>query len=248
MEKQMEKADRMERVENILKKYRKVKKADLIYLMGGKGFRTNLGYPKQFSRLGFKPIFIHGLEVATNIDYIDNIIIVTCDMKLTSEILKAYQFDMSRFILIGEGETRQFSVYNALLEVNSDFVFISEAVRPFITEELFNTVNCKNGEAITPIKYTVSTPISRLEVFNRNEIGEVQMPQKFKTELLLNSHLEAKMQNREDDTDDIYTYYQMYKEFSTVNGIEENIKITTPLDLKLAETIYKYKKGTIINE
>jgi 2-C-methyl-D-erythritol 4-phosphate cytidylyltransferase len=225
-----------------------MEKADLIYLMGGSGFRTKLGYPKQFSRLGFKPIFIHGLEVAINIDYIDTIIIVTCDEKLTLEILKAYQFDLNRFILIGEGETRQFSIYNALIEVRSDYVFISEAVRPFITEELFNTVNCKNGDAVTPIKYTVSTPISKLEAFNRNEIGEVQMPQKFKTELLLNSHIEAKMQNREDDTDDIFTYYQMHKEFSTVNGIEENIKITTPLDLKLAETIYRYKKGTITNE
>lgn len=218
-----------------------INKIDCIYLMGGIGVRAMLGFPKQFQMLGGKPIFIHGLETLNHLNEIKNIVISTCDVGLTENIVNKYNITKD-IIYVGNGDTRQLSVSNALDYVKTDNVLISEGVRPFITRSLYKKIIDDNTECITPIKKSVSTLIDVLgNSYYRNDFGEVQMPQKFKLDILFSAHKLAKDLNIKDSTDDIDLLYKIkdMKKYSVkvIEGEEQNIKITSPLDLTIAEAI-----------
>ena len=220
-----------------------MEKIDCIYLMGGIGKRVKLGFPKQFQMLGGKPIFIHGLELLNDIQEINDIIIVTCDIAKTQDIINQYSIANKCLKYVGNGDTRQQSVYNALESVETEHVLISEAVRPFISRNLYKKIIDNKAENITPIKTSVSTVIDILgNSYDREAIGEVQMPQKFKTNTLYYVHELSKSLDINNSTDDIDLLYKMKDinnyEVNVISGEEINIKITTPLDLIIAEAIY----------
>lgn len=224
---------------------------DVIYLAGGEGIRAGLGYPKQFARIGGKPIIIYGLETLNKIDEISNIIIPSSDKDKTLEILNSYNID--NFKIIENGETRQESVYKGLEYINTEYVLICEAVRPFMSEKLINKVIEKNNDiAVIPRSTPVAT-VSMTDKYNnnytidRNCCGQVQMPQKFKTEYLIECH-KAAIENENNHTDDLALilcndYKCKDNNIDILKGEEQNIKITTPLDLYIAEAILKYRAG-----
>jgi 2-C-methyl-D-erythritol 4-phosphate cytidylyltransferase len=223
---------------------------DVVYLAGGEGIRAGLGYPKQFYRLGGKPIIVHGLETLRKIDMIGDILIPCVDEGYIYKICK--DFNIQGIRPVHAGSTRQTSVYNGITETLTPFVIIMEAVRPFITEELIRKVIETEGEAVTPIKRNISTPLSIVEVgeeiyvhpLSRGSVGEVQMPQKFNNKLLLRAHRRALYNNRIDYSDDVALLHSEFGKYSKcIDGIEENIKVTSPLDLVVAEAIYKSLHG-----
>jgi 2-C-methyl-D-erythritol 4-phosphate cytidylyltransferase len=220
---------------------------DVIYLAGGKGIRAGLGYPKQFARIGGKPIIIYGLETLNKIDEIGNIII-PCEADYVKHIIKfAKTYNITKNIIpVLPGETRQKSVYNCLEYINTEYVLICEAVRPFITVEFVtDIINMKiKSNFVVPISQPTSTVIcSWGQIIDRDLVGEVQMPQKYKTELLKNCHLKVFGTNIL-YTDDAALVVANSKETpNVITGLEQNIKITTPLDLHIAEAILKYKAG-----
>ena len=238
---------------------------DVIYLMGGVGKRAKLGYPKQFVYLGGKQLFLHGLETISKIPDVSNVIIVASDIVKTYKSLNLnfghkddnynlydradsiaapnYFGKNKELILVKNGETRQDSVKKGLEYVKTEFVLISEAVRPFITTKLTKTVIETSGDVVTPVSNMKSTGIYKLicSTADRDSLGEVQMPQKIKISTL-NKAYEKNYANilYTDSCDLIYSI--LYKKITIVDGIEENIKITTPLDIELAKAIYEYKK------
>lgn len=213
-------------------------KIDVIYLNGGSGVRTDLGYPKQFARLKAKPILIYGLETLKKIDEIDNIIIPSHSKDKTVEILD--QYNVKNCTVIKNGETRQQSVYNSLSIIKTDYVLIMEAVRPFCSENLIRKVLKFSGEVVIPRSYMYSTVILDCgTVIDRNHCGEVQMPQKYQTSLLFEAHKKAINDKLFLFTDD-YAIVKYYNELlipKVIKGEQQNIKITTPLDLTIAEAI-----------
>lgn len=216
---------------------------DCIYLMGGIGERAKLGFPKQFQMLGGKPIFIHGLELLNDIPEIEKIIIVTCDISKTQDIINKYGISKNKFY-VGNGNTRQESVYNSLLYVKTEYVLISEGVRPFISMNLYKKIIDDKAENITPIRKSIASVVDCFgNSYNRNDFGEVQMPQKFKVDTLFLAHELAKGLNLNDSTDDVDLLYRMNDrneyEIKVIEGEEQNIKITSPLDLIIAEAIYE---------
>lgn len=218
-----------------------MKNIDCIYLMGGIGERAKLGFPKQFQRLGGKPIFIHGLELLNDIPEIKNIIIVTCDIAKTQNIITQYGITKN-LLYVGNGETRQESVYNAFESVETEYILISEGVRPFITRNLYKKIIDDSSENITPIRKSIASVIDCFgNSYNREDIGEVQMPQKFNFENLKVSHEMAKNLKINDSTDDIDLLYRVNNrnsyDIKVIEGEEINIKITSPLDLIIAEAI-----------
>ena len=212
---------------------------DAIYLSAGQGVRANLGYPKQYARLGGKAIMIHGLEVLQSMPEIGNIIIPS---PAQSDALEAYTCYMQdkKIIIIEGGITRQLSVKAGLKEVTTDEVLICEAVRPFITPEFVRTIINTDAPFVTPWVNPKSTVIDIDGVFyDREMIGEVQMPQKYETRLLRQAH---NLAFQDDYTDDAALVIDMTEVTPViVPGLEENIKITTPLDLKIAEAIYNHR-------
>lgn len=213
---------------------------DVIYLAAGQGKRAKLGYPKQFARLGGKPIMIHALEIFQNMNEIGNIIIPCAEQEKTKEHIDSY--GIQKTMLIPGGHTRQASVYAALKYVNTKYVLIHEAVRPFITEEFVRRIIDTDGNAVTPRRQSRATIIDNNgKCHDRNFFGEVQMPQKYSTFVLQAGHETACEAKRYDFTDDaaIVDYMNILKNsISVIEGLEKNIKITTPLDLVIAEAIY----------
>ena len=209
---------------------------NVIYLSAGKGIRAGLGYPKQFAQLGGKPILMHGLEVFQRMPEIDKIIIPTFDQDKIEELIKEYRITKAMTCL--GGETRQESVCKAIYHVESEYVLIAEAVRPFITEKFVRKVINTKGIFVAPIQRATSSVLLTAGGYvERQAVGEVQMPQKYATRLLAKAHIKTKMINASDDAVLVIDTLKILPKI--IDGIEENIKITRPLDLKIAEAIYE---------
>lgn len=218
------------------------KPLDVIYLCAGKGIRANLGYPKQYSYLNGKPLYIHALEKLISIKEISNIIIVSDnddDIKADIGI-----YDLQKCFSVLGGETRQSSVFNGLNYVKSDFVLIAEAVRPFITIDFIKKIINTEGNVI-PYMPLNSTPFNKKtgDVLSRDDTVCVQTPQKYVTEMLNTSHKCAVKMGLKDCTDDLALMKRVgiCWNYTYIEGPIENIKITYPIDIVIAEAIYNYK-------
>lgn len=218
---------------------------DVIYLAAGQGKRARLGYPKQFARLGGKPVLVHGLELLQNMTEVDQIIIACPPASekeglcLVEEVVLSY--GITKAIFVEGGQTRQQSVRNALEYVKTAHVLVTEAVRPFITDGLVKRVIEYPGDFVTPIQPAISTVIEwggdgGTRVIPREQVGEVQMPQKYSTTGLRTAHRVTEEKNATDDMALLMSVSDIEPSF--IPGLEENIKITTPLDLIIAEAIY----------
>ena len=209
---------------------------NVIYLSAGKGVRAKLGYPKQFAQLGGKPIIIHGLEIFQKMPEIDKIIIPCSRGAGVEKLLEKYA--ITKAITCDGGETRQESVCVSIYHVDSEYVLIAEAVRPFITEEFVRRVIDTPGVFVAPIQRATSSVLLTAGGYvERNGVGEVQMPQKYATKLLAKAHIKTKMVDASDDA--VLVIETLHILPYIINGIKANIKITTPLDLKIAEAIYE---------
>lgn len=218
---------------------------DVIFLAAGQGKRAGLGYPKQFARLGGKPILIHGLEVLQGMEEVGKIIVACpADAPIHSGgvagVVASYiSLPLGEILFIPGGETRQESVKKALAHVETEYVLVAEAVRPFITAEFVRQVINTPGEFVVPRRSAVSTVIESewFQVIPRENVGEVQTPQKYLTALLRAAHAETDMVNASDDAALVLGTMKNIQP-TLIPGLEENIKITTPLDLVIAEAIY----------
>jgi len=141
---------------------------------------------------------------------------------------------------------RQTSTENCLDSVKSENVLITEAVRPFITKELVRSVINTPGRVVTPwITGNASTLTDYGRFLPRERVGQVQMPQKFELCLLKEAYRKLDKDDRM-FTDDTQLVWAIMGVFPTlISGIEQNIKITTPLDLDISDAIYNshYKGG-----
>jgi D-ribitol-5-phosphate cytidylyltransferase len=221
-----------------------VKKFSCIYLSGGTGTRMKLDIPKQFLSVGGKPILVHVLERIDNIEEVEEIIIPSPRdyIEKTEDIIRNYGFSTEINVIDG-GRTRQESVYKGLQIVKTENVIIHEAVRPFVTKNDFiELINTKDEAAFfgIDIPFTVLEGRSYIEkILKRDRLINVQLPQRFPTEKLIVAHENA-IANGLNYTEDASLYFDYYKtNIRVLKGNEYNLKITKPIDRKLAEIIYK---------
>ncbi|WP_026907627.1 IspD/TarI family cytidylyltransferase [Paucisalibacillus globulus] len=215
-----------------------------ILLSGGIGKRMQLNIPKQFLLLSGKPIFIHVLEKIDTIDEIKEVLI-PCPpdfLEKTLEIINEYGFSKPIYCITG-GRSRQESVYKGLKEASFENVIVHEAVRPFVSKEDFKElINAKSESAI----YGLDIPFTVLkggevveENLERDKLVNVQLPHKYNRDKLLYAH-ECAREDGLEFTEDASLYFHYYKsDIVILKGSEYNIKITKPIDRKIAETIYK---------
>ncbi|MGE8207373.1 IspD/TarI family cytidylyltransferase [Heyndrickxia sp. NPDC080065] len=215
-----------------------------VLLSGGIGKRMQVNIPKQFLLLGGKPILVHILEKIDLIESIKEIIIPSPKefIHKTEEIIRNYGFSTPIHCIEG-GATRQESVYLALKSARFDQVIVHEAVRPFVTkEEFINLINAGNESAI----YGLDIPFTVLEgkdfIENnlvRDQLINIQLPQKFNRNKLLYAHECAREESME-FTEDASLFFHFFKtDIKVLKGSDYNIKITKPVDRKIAEVLYK---------
>ena len=217
----------------------------MIILAAGIGERMGKPLPKQYALLGGKPIIMHTLEKAEKLDEVDAVVI-TCPPGYLDETqgLLANHLLHKEFVCIEGGETRQSSVLEGLRALSDhDTVIIHEAVRPFVTLEEFEAlIASEYANAIygAPIPFTVLEGHDHVEgLLARQDLVNVQLPQKFDRERLLEAHEQAEAEGREYTEDASLLFAHADERIAILPGSELNIKITHPADMIVGEAIYE---------
>jgi 2-C-methyl-D-erythritol 4-phosphate cytidylyltransferase len=216
----------------------------VIIVAGGSGTRMGTEVPKQFLELCGRPVLMHTIEVFFKFDPASRIILVLPEKQrdFWSGLCKEHDFSIQHLVVSG-GETRFYSVLNGLSEVKEPgIVFIHDGVRPLVSYETLS--RCfesakENGNAIPVVPVNESlrmkTENSSISV-DRSLFYSVQTPQTFRSEQITTAYAASY------DllfTDDASVAEKMGFQISMVEGNYENIKITTPGDLKVAEVFLK---------
>lgn len=212
---------------------------DLVLLSAGMGTRAKLNYPKQLMRLGGKPLLICTLEVFLDIEEIRNIIItVPPEMKKEFVELVTTYYPNKIIHIIDGGSTRQESVKLAMEKVTSERVIIHESVRPFITKEHVLELMSHKQCSVVPFLPIVPTVYNTDGFFeNRSKLINIQLPQVFHSGMLKTAHYLGRNKKYTDDSSLVLIEMGIYP--TLINGLEENIKITSPVDIIIAEALYE---------
>lgn len=210
------------------------------------------GENKLLLPLGGKPVLAHTLQAIDRSPSIREIIIAAReeDMVRFAELCKAWDIGKPVKVVLG-GRTRAESVLRAAAETNedADLIAVQDGARPLVTPELIERVveaariNFAAAPAV-PVKDTVKVAVGGIvrETPDRSMLFAVQTPQVFDAQLL-RAALQSAVQAGVELTDDCSAVERMGKEIYLTDGDEENMKITTPLDLFLAETILEKRES-----
>lgn len=215
-------------------------KAYAIIVAGGKGLRMGGDVPKQFLPINGKPILMHTIEAFRKaLDGIEIILVLPADQhEYWQKLCQDYNFCSPGLIAKG-GETRFHSVKNGLAFLPDDedaVVGIHDGVRPFVSKETIQRcyATAAGGRAVVPVVPVVETirqilPDGKSITRPRDEYRLVQTPQTFPLVMLKKAYEQS---YSETFTDDASVVEAMGEEILMVEGNRENIKITTPSDLK----------------
>ena len=219
-------------------------KYTLVLLSGGTGSRMRNAIPKQYMLLAGKPVIMHILERVDAIDSIGEVIVVCMDEYVESIKMMLGQYGVRKMVRFAPaGATRQGSVRSGLALVTTDNVIIHEAARPFVKIEDFeHLISIEDRNAIygLDIPFTVVKGHDKIEsLLKRSDLINVQLPQKFDTQLLRDSHAKAeadKMEFTEDAS--MVFHYHPETDIKICTGMDYNIKLTTRIDMLAGEQIY----------
>lgn len=217
-------------------------KKHIIIVAGGKGLRMGGDIPKQFLPVCGKPVLMRTLEAFHVYDASIHLILVlpVSQQAYWKQLCEEYQFNLAHEIADG-GETRFHSVKNGLALVKEDgLVGVHDGVRPFVSQEVI--ARCYDEalslKAVIPVVGVVET-VRHLtdegsETVPRDQYKLVQTPQVFDVALLRRAYEQT---YTDMFTDDASVVEALGENVYLVEGNRENIKLTTPFDLKLAELL-----------
>jgi 2-C-methyl-D-erythritol 4-phosphate cytidylyltransferase len=223
----------------VMKKY-------AIIVAGGTGTRMGSTTPKQFLLLNDKPILYHTLKIFLEA-YPDIQIILVLPEEFTDlgrEIIDAY-FDYSKIQITAGGDTRFESVKKGLALVDKEsIVFVHDAVRCLVTTDLIHRCYenaVRIGSAVPAIRSKDSVRLlneeeNDNEVVDRSKVVFVQTPQTFHSRILLPAF---QIDYKERFTDEATVVEAFGLKIALVEGEENNIKITRPIDLLIAGNLLK---------
>jgi 2-C-methyl-D-erythritol 4-phosphate cytidylyltransferase len=226
-------------------------KYQVMVLAAGQGKRMKAGRNKQFIELEGKPVIIHTLTVFENDPMCEEIklVINEKEVSLFKELLATYEIAKVSEMVLG-GKERQDSVYNGLLRMeNAEIVLVHDGARPFIRQEVIHRLVEKaklEGAAIVgvPVKDTikkVNSDLLIMETVERAALWMIQTPQAFQYPILQSAHQRAK-EEQYLGTDESSLVERIGIPVHMVEGDYENIKMTTPEDLIVANAILKKQK------
>ena len=216
-----------------------------IIVAGGKGLRMGTDLPKQFLPIGGRPVLMHTLEAFRHaLPDIRLILVLPAEQQgLWNELCHRHAFALQHSVVSG-GATRFLSVSNGLraipASVTEAIVGVHDGVRPFVSTEVIRRcyAAARQHGAVVPVvpvvetvrELTDDTSVTR----DRSRFRLVQTPQTFSLSLLRRAY---EQDYREAFTDDASVAEALGEDVTLVDGNRENIKITTPFDLTVAEAL-----------
>src|SRR5215203_5229434 len=213
-----------------------------IIVAAGAGTRMGGGVPKQFLLVKSKPVLYYTLRTFLNA-FADIQIILVLPVDYTDigqEIIDAW-FNKDRIRITAGGETRFQSVKNGLQLIEDDsIIFVHDGVRCLLTENLIHHCYASAVETGTAIPVITSKDSVRIvqeegnDAIDRNKVMLVQTPQTFHSKILLPAF---KIDYKEKFTDEATVVEAYGLKVTLIDGEEDNIKITKPTDLLIAEKI-----------
>lgn len=225
-----------------------------VVLSGGVGTRMGTDIPKQYIEVAGKPVVWYCLKTFSQSVQIDAIVI-GCALEwleyVKKQVLSLHVKKPLYFSL--PGETRQYSIYNALLEIKkqgyneSDVVIIHDAARPLVSEELINACldRCMEADGVLPVipvKDTLYQSKDGKEIsslLNRNELFAGQAPEAFIFGKYLALHKNMPREELLKINGSTEIAYKGGLNVKLIRGDELNFKITTPEDLSNFENILR---------
>ena len=213
-----------------------------VIVAGGNGTRMNTQMPKQFLLLNGKPVLYYTIDTFLKAYDDLKIILVLPEEYIAAgkEIIDAW-FDNSRITITAGGRTRFHSVQNGLQLIDKEsIIFVHDGVRCLLTTELIQRcydAAIEHGSAIPVIDCKDSVRIIKGEIneaVERNNIKLVQTPQTFHSKILLPAF---KIDFKDKFTDEATVMEAFGLKVHLVEGEENNIKITKPADLLIAEKL-----------
>ena len=221
----------------------------VIIVAGGKGLRMGSDIPKQFLPIGGRPVLMRTLERFRAYSASLKIILVLPEAQQDywQQLCEEYHFDVAYFLANG-GETRFHSVQHGLALIPDDaegVVGVHDGVRPFPCIEVIR--NCfetaREKKAVIPVipivetvrkLHTGSGTMCNSVTVPRDDYRLVQTPQTFDIQLLKAANRQPYNNGFTDDASVVESYGHA---ITLVEGNRENIKITTPYDIVVAEAI-----------
>lgn len=219
----------------------------VIIVAGGKGLRMGAGLPKQFLPIGGRPVLMHTMERFHKYDPGMGIVLVLPreQQDYWRQLCQKHHFDIRHTVADG-GATRFHSSQSGLSHVpdTAGVVGIHDGVRPFVSEQTI--ARCfeaarQYGAALPVLPMTDSlrhVDGDESHSVPRHEYRAVQTPQAFDAHLLKAAYAQP---YRDDFTDDASVVEAYGHTVTMVDGNRENIKLTTPFDMAVAEAIMSAK-------
>lgn len=217
-----------------------------VIVAGGSGTRMGGNLPKQFLLLKEKPVLYYSIQAFLSAFNDLEVILVLPEAHIGTgqEIIDAY-FDKERIQIIEGGDTRFQSVKNGLQLITEEgIVFVHDAVRCLVSKELIHRCYMSAVETGSAIPAIPSKDSVRLiteegnDAIDRNKVMLVQTPQTFHSKILLPAY-QIDYKDRFTDEATVVEAYGL--KVSLVEGEDNNIKITRPVDLVVAESLIDSK-------
>lgn len=210
------------------------------------------GVNKQFLELDGAPVIVNTITMFQRSHLVDEIIVVAreSDIDEIAELVDKYDFYKVNNIVPG-GATRQLSVYNGVASTSNiaDLVVIHDGARPLVTNRaITETIKsaAEFGAAATGVKVKDTVKVvddndNIIDTPDRTYMRFIQTPQVFNKKLYLDAV--NSVEDSKNFTDDCKLLEAYGKTVKFVDGDYENIKITTPEDIELAESYLKRRRG-----
>jgi 2-C-methyl-D-erythritol 4-phosphate cytidylyltransferase len=240
-------------LKNLFQKKTAEPKCSAVILAAGSSQR--MGRDKILGALGGLPVIVHTLLVFERSELVDEIVVVTQMEKLTqlADLCKKYNIGKVSKVICG-GSTRTESALAGVSEVkrNARLIAIHDGARPLVTESLIRrTVYAANDQlaAVPAVKSTDTLTIVDdtgciVGSVERERTVRIQTPQVFDAELIKGALTHA-VEKGISLTDDASAMEKMGVKVYTVEGEEDNLKLTTPRDMVLAEAILRNRGDTL---
>ena len=215
----------------------------VIIVAGGKGKRMSSDVPKQFLLIEGLPVLMHTIEAFYRYDETIQIIVVLPESEHSrwQNLCREHKFTVPHEV-VGGGQERFHSVKNGLEKATGDIIAVHDGVRPLVSVELIE--RCFSAAAIHKAIVPVTEIVDSLRILengknrilDRNICKIVQTPQVFEARILKKACLQEYNKNF---TDDASVVEKSGEKITLVEGERQNIKITTPADLKIAENFLR---------
>jgi len=223
----------------------------VVLLSGGVGKRMGAKIPKQYLKLLGLEIALHSLNIFLDMEEVSEIaIVVAKEWRHVFEDYLATRDVRPKIKYASGGAERQDSVFNGLEQITSELVAVHDIARPLVTAEevrkvIADAAAC--GAALLAVKTKATVKQSKVgsegedlvaSTLDRKVIWEAHTPQVIRADLLREGFKNA-TENKLEVTDDVSLVEQLGKPVKLTEGEYTNIKVTTPEDIQLAETILR---------